>query len=91
MDNIRNFYKKNEFKISVPKQNEEFELPNGSYSISDIQDYFKHILKKHETFTHNPSMKMYVGRIENRFTFKKKTGYYLQLLTPETMTLLGST
>ena len=38
--------KKYKFKISAPTWNEEFELPNGSYSVSDIQDYFEYILKK---------------------------------------------
>ena len=45
--NIKKSYKNNKFKISVPTWNEEFELPYGSYSISDIPDYFKCILKKH--------------------------------------------
>ena len=40
-------YKNNKFKISAPTWNGEFELPDGSYSISDIQDYFEYILKKH--------------------------------------------
>ena len=45
--NIKKSYKNNKFKISAPTWNEEFELPDGSYSISDIQDYFEYILKKH--------------------------------------------
>ena len=48
-------------------------------------------LKKHETVTDNPSIRIYVNKIENRITFKIKIGYYLQLLTPETMKLLGRT
>ena len=44
---IKNPYTTNKFTISAPTWNEEFELPDGSYSISDIQDYFKYILKKH--------------------------------------------
>ena len=44
---IKKSYKNNKFKISAPTWNEEFELPDGSYSISDIQDYFEYILKKH--------------------------------------------
>ena len=67
------------------------ELLNGSYSVSDIQDYFEYVLEKHETVTDNPSIMIYVIKIENRVTFKIKTGYYLKLLTPETMKLLGST
>ena len=56
----------------------KFELPDGSYSVSDIQDYFKYILKKkHETVTDNPSIMICVNKIENRITFKIKSGYYL--------------
>ena len=56
-----------------------------------MQDYFEYILKKHSENVDNPSMKIYVNKIENRVTFRIKNGYYLQLLTPETMKLLGST
>ena len=59
--------------------------------ISDIQDYFEYILKKHSKNVVNPSIRIYVNKIENRITFKIKNGYYLELLTPETMKLLGST
>ena len=45
--NIQSSYNNNKFKISAPTWSEEFELPDGSYSISDIQDYFEYILKKH--------------------------------------------
>ena len=44
--NIKKSYKNNEFKISATTWNEEFKLPDGSYSIADIQDYFQYILKK---------------------------------------------
>ena len=70
---------------------DEFELPDGSYLISDIQDYFRYILKKHSENTDNPSIRIYVNKIENRITFKIKNGNYFELLTPETMKLLGST
>ena len=89
--NIKKSYKNNKFKISAPTWNEEFELPDESYSVSDIQDYFKYIFKEHETVSDNPSIMIYVNKIENRITFKIKTGYYLELLMPETMELLGST
>ena len=46
--NIKKSYKINKFKISAPTWNEEFELPDGSYYVSDIQDYFEYILKNHE-------------------------------------------
>ena len=71
--------------------NDKFELPDGSYSLSDIQDYFKYILKKHGENTNKPSVQIHVNKIENRITFKIKDGYSLELLTPETMKLLGST
>ena len=45
--NIKGSYNNNKFKISAPTWSEEFELPDGSYSVSDIQDYFEYILKKH--------------------------------------------
>ena len=88
--NIKKLYKNNKFKTSAPTWNEEFELPDGSSSVSYIQDYFKCILKKHETVTNNPSIRIFVNKIENRIAFKRKTGYYLELPTPETMKLLGS-
>ena len=67
------------------------EFADGSYSISDIQDYFEYILKKHNENVDNLSVRSYVNKVENRITFKIKNGYYLELLTPETMKLLGST
>ena len=89
--NIKNSYNNNKFKISTPTWNDKFELSDGSYSVSDIQDNFKHILKKHWENTDKPSVQIYVNKIENRATFKIKNGYSLELLTPETMKSLGST
>ena len=89
--NIKSSYNNNKFKMSVPTWSEEFELPDRSYSIPDIQDYFKYILKKHSESVDNPSIRIYVNKIENRITFKIKSGYYLDFLTPETIKLLGST
>ena len=89
--NVKSSYNNNKFKISAPTWSEELKLPDGSYSISDIQDYFEYILKKHSENVDSPSIRIYVNRIENRITFKIKSGYYLELLTPETMKLLGST
>ena len=48
--NVKTLYKNNKFKISAPTWNEEFELPNGSYSVSDIQDFFEYILKKWNSY-----------------------------------------
>ena len=89
--NIKSSYNNNKFKISAPTWNDKFELPDGSHSISDIQDYFEYILKKHSENVDNPSIRIYVNQIENRITLNIKNGYYLELLTPETMKFLGST
>ena len=79
---------KNKFKISAPAWSEEFELPYGSYSVSDIQEYFEYIIKKHETVTEYPSVKIYLNKIENRIMFKVTIGYYLELSMPKIMELL---
>ena len=49
------------------------------------------MIKKHKTVTDNPPIIIYINKIEIKITFKNKTGYYLNLLMPETMKLLGST
>ena len=59
--------------------------------MSDIQDYFEYILKKHRENTDKPSVQIYVNKIENRLTFKIKYGYSLDLFMSETMILLGRT
>ena len=89
--NIKTEYNNNKVKISAPTWNETFDLPDSSYIIADIQDYFEFIIKKHETLIENPSVKTYSNKIKNRIIFKIKNGYKLELLTPETMKLLGST
>ena len=81
--NIKSEYKNNKFKISPPTWNDTFHLPDGSYSISNIQDYFEFIIKKHETLTENPPIQIYPNKIKYRIVFKIKTGYKLELLTPE--------
>ena len=87
---IKKSYKNNNIEVSTPTWNEEFKLPDESYSVSDIQEYFDYIIKKHETVIDNPLIRIYVNK-ENRTTFKIKTGYYLEFLTPETIKLLEST
>ena len=89
--NIKSSYNNNKFKISAPTWNYEFELPDGSYSVSDIQDYFEYVLEKHGESTDNPPLQIYVNKIENRITCKIKKGYRVEILTPETLKLLGST
>ena len=89
--NIKSEYNNNKFKILASTWNNTFDLPDGSYSIVDIQDYFEFIIKKYENFTENLPVQIYPNKIKNRTVFKIKTGYKLELLTPETMRLLGST
>ena len=87
---IKSAYNNNQFKISAPTQNDTFDLPDGSYSTEDIQDFFEFIIKKHETLTENPPVQIYPNKIKNRIVLKIKTGYKLELSSPETMKLLGS-
>ena len=89
--NIKSVYNNNKFKISASIWNDEFDLPDGSYSISDIHDYFGFIIKKHETLPENPPMQIYPNKIKNKIFFKIKTGYKLEFLSPETMKLIEST
>ena len=89
--NINSAYNNNKFKIFPPTWNDEFDLPDGSYSISDIQDYFEYIIKKHETMANISPVHIYINKIKNRIIFKIKVGYKLKLLSPETMALLRST
>ena len=90
--NIKSSYNNNKFKISAPTWSDKFELPDGSYSVPNIQNYFEYILKKHEENNDNPSIRIYVNIIENRIAFKIKNGYSLELTwTPETMKSLRST
>ena len=88
---MRSLCNNNKFKISAPTWNHKFELSDGSYSISNIHNYFEYMLKKHGKNTDNPSVQIFVNKIENRVTFKIKDGYSLEILTPETMKLPRST
>ena len=54
LKNIKSLYNNNECGISAPTWNDKYELLDGSYSVSDIQDYFEHILKKHGENINNP-------------------------------------
>ena len=87
--NIKSTYNSNKFKISAPTWNDKFDLPDESYSVSDIQDYFEFITKKNETLTENPPIQIYPNKIKNRIVLKIKTGYKLELVSPETTKLLG--
>ena len=70
--NIKNSYHSNKFKMSELTWNNKFELPDGSYSVSEIQEYFEYILKKHGENTDKPSVQIYVNKTKDRVTFKLK-------------------
>ena len=88
--NIKSEYNNNKFKIHASIWNDGFNLPDGSYNIEQIQDYFKYIIEKHETIADNPPVQIYVNKIKNRIVFKIKTGYKLELISEETIPLLES-
>ena len=89
--NTRKQNKNNKLKIIAPTWNDEFELPDSSYFMLDIQDHCEFIVKNHQTLTAIPPLNAYIYRINNRLVFKIKDGYKLELQTPETMKLFGST
>ena len=89
--NVKSTYYNNKFKILAPTWNETFELPDGSYNISEIQDCIEYIIKKHEKIGENAPILIYANTINNRIVFKIKSGYKLELLSKETMKSLGST
>ena len=88
--NVKSDYNNSKFKISAPTWNDTFDVPDGSYSIAALQNYFEYIIKKHETIADDSPVLIYVNEINNRIVFKVKSGYKLELLSKETMKLLGS-
>ena len=88
--NVKSTYNNDKFKISAPTWNETFDLPDGLYNIPEIQDYIEYIIKKHKTIGETAPILIYANTITNRIVFKIKTGYKLELLSKETMKLLGS-
>ena len=88
--NVKSDCNNNKFKISAPTWSDTFDVPDGSYSIAALQNYFEYIIKKHETIADVSPVLIYVNEINNRIVFKIKSGYKLELLSKETMKLLGS-
>ena len=91
MKNIIKQCKNNKLKIIAPTWNDEFEWPDGFYSVSYIQGYVENIIKKHKTLTAIPPIHVYINRVNNKLVFKIKDEYKLELQRPETMKLCGST
>ena len=75
--NVKSSYNNNKFKISAPTWSEEFELPDGSYSVSNIQDYFEYILKKHSESVDNTSIRMYINKLKIELHLKLKIDIFL--------------
>ena len=67
--NIKSECNTNKFKISAPTWNDTFDLPDSSYSIVDIQDYFEFIITKHETLTENPPIQIYPPKNQKQNCF----------------------
>ena len=88
---IKSAYNNNKFKISAPTWNDEFDLPDGSHSVFDTQDYFECTIKKQETVGDNSPIQIYINKMKNCVVFKIKTGYKLELLSIEAIKLLRST
>ena len=88
--NIKSEYKRNKFKIFAPTW-WYFWFSWWFLLNFCIQYYFEFIIKKHETLTENVAIQIYPNKIKSRIVFKIKTGYKLELLTPKTMNLFGST
>ena len=99
LSNLSIYYTWKNIKTHTITKNLKYQLQHGMlkiwtsdalYFISNIQDYFEYILKEHGEIIDKPSAKIYVNKIENRIIFRIKKGYGLELLTSETMKLLGS-
>ena len=96
LSNLNIYYTWKNLKSHIKIINLKYQLQHGkknlNYLIDDnlyqIHDYFEYILKKHGEKTLNPSIKIYTNKIKNRILFKIKTGYYPELLTPQTLKLL---
>ena len=79
--NIKSSYNNKKFKTSALTWSDKFEFPDGSHSVSNIQDYFEYILKKRKENIDKPSVKIYVNTIEDRITFRIKNGCSLELFS----------
>ena len=77
--NVKSEYSNNKFKISAPTWNQTFDLPDGSYTISSIQDYLEFIIKIHETLTENPSIQIYPNKIKSRI-FQNKNWLQMRVI-----------
>ena len=86
--NVTKKHNNGKFKITAPSWSEEFELPEGSYNVSDINEYFQFIVKKH-TKDHDKDIEIYANKVKNRVAFKLGAGVSLEFMSPETQKFLG--
>ena len=75
MGKYKTTYINNKLKIIAPTWNDESELPDGSYSVSNVQDYIEYIMKEYEILTDNSAIHIYINKINNRLLLKIKEGY----------------
>ena len=78
--NIKSAYSNSKLKVSAPSWNDEFDLPDGSYSIEDIQDYIEFIIKKHETLAKNPAIQIYQNKIKKKNCFQSKNRMQIRII-----------
>ena len=83
--NAKNSYKSNKFEISTSPWYGKHQLPDGLCSVSDIQDYYEHIIIRYETVANNAPIRIYLNKTKNRIKFKIKARYYFQFLKPKMM------
>ena len=70
-EKIKSEQNNNKFKISAPTWNDEFGLPDGSYSISDIHDYLEYIIKKHGTIAASPPVQINSNKVKDGIVLNK--------------------
>ena len=86
LSNPSTYYTWKKIKSLIRTIDSKYQLQNGMKNL-----FFEYILKKQGEETINPSIRIYINKIENRIMFKIKTGYYLEPLTPQKTKLFWST
>ena len=87
--NIKTDYNNNKLKISAPTWNDTFDVPDGSYSIAALQNYFEYIIKKHETIADLSPVLIYANKTNNRIIFKIKSGYKFRIIVERNDEIIG--
>ena len=87
--NVKSDYNNNKFKISAPTWSDTFDVPDGSYSIAALQNYFEYIIKKHETIANVSPVLIYVNEINNRIVFKIKIRIQIRIIVKRNDEIIG--